>query len=100
MNLLDLMTPERLADPYVMYRQLRSLDPVFRAQGVFGVGAWMVTSHALCSQVLRSKTFGKEGDKVVAPEVLALIPQEASDLAERRKHSMLFRDPPQHTRLR
>jgi cytochrome P450 len=100
MNLLDLLTPERLADPYPLYRQLRSLDPVFRAPGVFGLGAWLVTNHALASQVLRSKQFGKEGEKVVAPELLAQIPQEASDLRARRKHSLLFRDPPQHTRLR
>lgn len=32
--------------------------------------------------------------------MLARIPQEASNLAERRKHSLLFRDPPAHTRLR
>jgi cytochrome P450 len=100
MNLLDMMTPERLADPYPIYAQLRRMDPVFHAPGAFEVGAWLVTSHAVCSQVLRSKQFGKEGDRVVAPEILAKIPQESADIVERRKHSMLFRDPPVHTRLR
>ena len=100
MDLTMLMTPERLADPYPLYAQLRALDPVFRAPGAFGVGAWIVTGHALCSQLLRSKQMSKEGDRVVAPEVLAQIPQEGAELAARRKDSMLFRDPPAHTRLR
>jgi cytochrome P450 len=100
MQLTDFLTPERLADPYPMYRQLRALDPVFRAPGVFGLGAWLVTDHALCASLLKSKAFGKEGERVLSPEVLAQIPQESTDLAERRKHSMLFRDPPGHTRLR
>ncbi|HVV82160.1 MAG TPA: cytochrome P450 [Kofleriaceae bacterium] len=100
MKLTDLVTPERLADPYPLYAQLRAMDPVLWMPGAFGVGAWMVTSHAICSQLLRSKQFGKEGERVVAPEVLARIPQQASDLVERRRHSLLFRDPPAHTRLR
>lgn len=95
-----LISAEQIADPYAMYRQLRAMDPVLRVPGMFGLGGWVITSHALCSQLLRSKQFGKEGERVLAPEALAKIPQEATDLAERRKHSMLFRDPPAHTRLR
>ena len=49
MNLADLLTPERLADPYSVYRQVRAIDPVLHVPGVFGIGAWLVTGHALCS---------------------------------------------------
>jgi cytochrome P450 len=54
----------------------------------------------VCAQVLRSKSFGKEGEKVLSPEALSRIPQERSELSARRRNNMLFRDPPDHTRLR
>src|SRR4051812_3552650 len=94
------MGPEFLADPYPFYRNLHSMDPVLWAPGVFGLGAWIVTGHAACGTVLRNKHFGKEGHKVLPPDKLAQIPQESVELAERRRSNMLFRDPPDHTRLR
>ena len=92
--------PEFLADPYPFYERLRGMDPVLWMPDLFGIGGWLVTDHAVCSSVLRSKSFGKEGHKVVPPEKLALIPQESAEVAERRQSNMLFRDPPVHTRLR
>ena len=94
------MGPEFLADPYPAYERLRALDPVLWVPGIFGIGAWVVTEHATCNAVLRDKRFGKQANKVLPPEAIALIPQEAAAIVERRKHSMLFRDPPDHTRLR
>jgi cytochrome P450 len=94
------LSPEMLADPYVLYRTLRANDPVLRVEGIFGLGAWLVTSHAVCASALKSKSFIKEGDRVLPPEKLALIPQENPEMAERRKSNLLFRDPPVHTRLR
>jgi pimeloyl-[acyl-carrier protein] synthase len=92
--------PQFLADPYPFYEMLRGADPVSWMPGLFGIGGYLVTSHAVCASVLRSKQFGKEGHKVVAAEKLAHIPQESAEVAERRKSNMLFRDPPDHTRLR
>ena len=92
--------PQFLANTYPFYENLRSADPVLWMPDLFGIGGWIVTGHAACSAALRSKHFGKEGHKVVAAEKLALIPQESAEVAVRRKHNMLFRDPPDHTRLR
>jgi cytochrome P450 len=92
--------PDFLANPYPFYEGLRSADPALWMPDLFDVGGWIVTGHAACTAVLRSKHFGKEGKGVVAPEKLAKIPQESADVAERRRHSMLFQDPPDHTRLR
>jgi hypothetical protein len=94
------LTPELLADPYRMYRLLHERDPVLHVPDLFGVGAWVVTSHAVCSSVLRGKHFIKQGETVLPPEKLALIPGERTELIERRKANMLFTDPPVHTRLR
>jgi cytochrome P450 len=92
--------PEFLANPYPFYERLRSVDPVLFMPGIFGAGAWMITRHALCSALLRSKQLGKEGHRVLSPETMALIPQESLVMVERRRTNMLFRDPPDHTRLR
>ena len=97
---LTMMGPEFLTNPYPFYERLRSLSPVLRAPGAVELGAWIVTSHSACSTALRSKQFGKEGQKVLPPEKLAMIPLERLDLVDRRRNNMLFRDPPDHTRLR
>jgi cytochrome P450 len=94
------LTPELLADPYPMYRLLHERDPVLWMPELFGVGAWLVTSHAVCAAVLRGKQFIKQGEQVLPPETLARIPHQQTELAERRKSNMLFADPPVHTRLR
>ncbi len=100
MDLQSLATPELLADPYPFYERVRALGPVVPAPGAFGLGGAIVTGHAICSAVLRNKQFGKEGERVLAPEQLARIAQEQPELSEKRRQSMLFRDPPAHTRLR
>ncbi len=92
--------PQFLVDPYPFYDGLRGADPVLWMPDLFGIGGWIVSGHAACSAALRSKHFGKEGHKVVPPEKLAAIPRESAEVWERRKSNMLFRDPPDHTRLR
>src|SRR5262245_25521055 len=91
---------EFLSNPYPMYAMLRANDPATYAPGIFGLGAWLFSTHALCSSALRSKHFIKEGRTLLPPERMVLIPQDSADPAERRRSSMLFRDPPHHTRLR
>ena len=93
-------SPEFLRDPYLFYRMMHATDPVLQMPGLFGIGGWLVTSHAVCGAVLKDKRFGKEGDRVLSPEILAKIPSENTELKERRKSNLLFRDPPDHTRLR
>jgi hypothetical protein len=99
-GVLGLLGPGTLANPYPMYEMLHGAGSTVFMPGLFQIGAWVIGSHSACSQILRSKSFGKEGHKVLLPEVLARLPQEAVELAERRRNSMLFRDPPDHTRLR
>jgi cytochrome P450 len=91
--------PEIVADPYGFYEMVRSAGPV-AALPMFGAGGFGVTGHSTVNAVLRSKHFGREAAKVVPPDKLALIPQEQSETADKRKGNMLFRDPPVHTRLR
>jgi cytochrome P450 len=99
---LSRLGPQFVADPYPFYDAVRGAGAggVTWMPGAFGVGAWMVAGHAACSAALKSKHLGKEGHRVLPPERLALLPQEGAQVAEHRKVNMLFRDPPDHTRLR
>ncbi len=83
--------PEFHADPYPAYRRLRELDPVHQTP----LGLWILTRYDDVLMSLRDARFGREG---FAPLLEAAYgsPGEAGTLPR----SMLFQDPPDHTRLR
>lgn len=90
-----LLVPEGRADPYPRYRKLRELAPVHRSE----LGpVWFLTRWADCNFVLRDHRFGK-GDMTSGRQLLfnpELPPREQSFMGD----SMLFVNPPDHTRLR
>jgi cytochrome P450 len=98
--LLAMLEPEFLQDPYPVYAALSRASPLFYAPQGFGLGAFVATEHAVCSSALRSKQFGNEVEKLLPPEKLAQSSQSSAKLHEIRQRSMLYRDPPDHTRLR
>ncbi len=98
------LTPEGVADPAPLYRHLRSTAPVHRS----ATGAVFVTRYEDCARVLHDARFGKNPEGAEP----GLVP-EADDAARRfreeqrerlraehRAASMLFLDPPAHTRQR
>jgi cytochrome P450 len=83
-------TPEFRADPYPVYARLRAQDPVHRT----ALGLWVLTRHEDVATVLRDPRFSREGfEAAFAVDGTAAEPN-------RRQPSMLYRDPPDHTRLR
>jgi cytochrome P450 len=92
-------TPEGRQDPYGRYRALREAAPVYRS----GIGMVVCTRYEECQLVLRDPHLGKEeveseervrerfGHLEIFPRILELT-------TERR--SLLFLNPPDHTRLR
>jgi cytochrome P450 len=98
-----LATPEGRADPYPRYAQLRENWPVHRlvleAPGS-SVGTWVLTRFDHCQTVLRHPRVGKDFNAMqrrwgLSGEELAAQQAFSSD-----RPSMLFLDPPDHTRLR
>jgi cytochrome P450 len=87
----DPLLPEFHADPYPFYRRLREEDPVHRSP----LGFWVLTRYDDCVTALRDPRFGREG---FAQLLTAVYGDGAEGGALPR--SMLFRDPPDHTRLR
>jgi pimeloyl-[acyl-carrier protein] synthase len=84
----DPQDPAFLDDPYPTYARLRAEDPVHRA----ATGEWWITRHADVANVFADRRFGKSAPPVPArPGVLGGDPIPPS---------MLFQNPPAHTRLR
>lgn len=83
--------PEFNADPYPHYHRLRETDPVHEV----APGIYLVTRYDDAVELLRDARFGKDGYQ-------ALLAARFGDDRTRPglAVSMLFRDPPDHTRLR
>jgi len=90
-GLFDPSRPEFHADPYPFYHRLRSTAPVYQSP----MGFWVLTRYDDCVLALRDQRFGRDGFE----QMLAVAYGDEKE-AGRLPRSMLFRDPPDHTRLR
>jgi cytochrome P450 len=94
LSLYHLLDPDVLANPYPLYKRLRSEDPVHWDPYLH---AWVVTRYADVVEVLRRFS----AERTHTPEKLALLGmEELTPIARVMVRQMLFLDPPQHTRVR
>ena len=91
-RLLDPFAPETLADPYPLYARLRAEAPVQKSP----TGAWLVLGYDAALAILRDHAhFSVEHGKH------AISYGAGPTTIERGlENVMLFKDPPDHTRLR
>ncbi len=99
---LNPFLPEVIADPYPVYRHYRETDPVH-----WGIaanrqlsGAWYLFFYQDVMQVLEDRRFGREGYKVRDDIETAPVPKAYKGFSSMVTNWMVFRDPPNHTRLR
>jgi pimeloyl-[acyl-carrier protein] synthase len=85
------LLPEFHANPYPFYRRLREEDPVHHSP----LGIWVLTRYDDAVMVLRDPRFGREGIAELQEARLG-----ADSVRPASTRDMLFRDPPDHTRLR
>src|SRR5258708_10981110 len=94
LSLYRLLSPEVLADPYPLYRELRTHDPVHWDPFLH---AWVVTRYVDVVKVLHECS----ADRTPTPEQLAAIGLSTiGPIAKVMVNQMLFMDAPAHTRLR
>src|SRR6476469_7342534 len=94
LSLYQLLDPEVLADPYPLYRRLRTEMPVPCDPYLH---AWEVTRYAGVVTVLHHFS----AKRTPTPEQLAAIGlNELAPVAQVMVKQMLFMDAPDHTRLR
>ena len=92
--------PEVHEDPYPMYERLRREDPVHRSE----LGIWVLTRHADVLALLRDPRTSRDPRRSERVELLRATAGsvEVDQLLDEEEAapSMLFVDPPDHTRLR
>ena len=94
LSLYHLLDPEVLADPYPLYHQLRSHDPVHWDPYLH---AWIVTRYEDVITVLQRYS----ADRSPKPEYFEMLgAPEVGPIAKVMIKQMLFMDAPGHTRLR
>jgi len=84
-------SPAFHADPYPAYHRLRTREPIHESP----FGFLVISRHEDCMAVLRDQRFGREGFEQLFQSVYG-----EEEERHRIPRSMLFRDPPNHTRLR
>jgi len=89
--LFDPYLPAFHANPYPFYHRLRTQDPVHHTS----MGFWVLTRYDDVVMVLRDPRFGRRGFHPMIASAYA-SPTNPDPLPP----SMLFQDPPDHTRLR
>lgn len=101
-----LASPRRRRDPFAAYARLRRLDPVHHSP----IGVWILSGHAAVAAALRDPRLSSD-ERHLDPSTLHLGPLrrvlgrggealEHGPFFERVPGLLLFRDPPDHTRLR
>lgn len=98
----DPFDPAWRADPYAVYAELRERNPVHRSP----LGFWVFTRHADCLAVLRDRRSSSDARTADPERLSALRSIDPGDLSGGASEILaemapfLFRDPPDHTRLR
>lgn len=86
------LVPEFYSDPYPTYRALREQDPLHQCPD----GSWFLTRYADLDRIYRDRrSFSSDKKAVFAPKF-----GEQSPLYEHHTTSLVFNDPPYHTRVR
>jgi cytochrome P450 len=98
LSLSNLSRSETRANPYPLYHELRSEDPVHWDEPM---GFWVLTRHADLTSALKDKRFVKgRGVEAARGRLLPEGRDVARPVFEAFSRSMLYADPPYHTRLR
>lgn len=88
------MSPAGALDPYPHYARLRDAAPVFKSS----IGMWVLTRYDDCRTVLRDARMGKDWPGFMAASGIDDWREHVS--VSDGEHSLLFANPPEHTRLR
>lgn len=99
---LNPFLPEFIANPYAFYSRYREEDPVH--WGISSnprlLGAWYLFRHEDVVKVLEDSRFGREARRVREDSEAPLVPPAYKGFQSMVSNWLVFRDPPNHTRLR
>jgi len=100
--LFNPFSSEFRSDPYTIYQYYRLYDPIHWGAAPTPTlpGSWYITRYADVVTVLKDPRFGRELRRILPPDSIPPLPDALRPFVEMAGQWMLFRDPPDHTRLR
>ena len=90
-------SPEAVANPYPMFKQLREQNPIQRMELLDG---WVLTSYDDVVRVLKDPRFSADRRKARTPLLAEALKAQEEMGPVANTQTMLSADPPEHTRLR
>ncbi len=96
-GLINVLSPENRANPYPLYEQLRSEDPVLWDDFL---GRWILTGYADVLACLRDPRLSAERVGALRTQLPQEVVEKIRPMERVFESWMLFLDPPDHTRLR
>lgn len=103
-DLFDPMSSEFQQDRYAVFKEMRTHHPIYKEpETEFGGRSftrWHFMAYEDVLLMFRDKRFITDLNKIVSSEQLPPVPEEVQALDESQRNMMLYRDPPDHTRLR
>ncbi len=87
---IDLNSPTHAIDPYPIYRQLRETESAYQTSFTGpGGGMWLITRYADVASLFKEAHYSNDMSRIIPAEQLLPL-----------SRALVFRDPPDHTRLR
>jgi cytochrome P450 len=98
----NVFEPEFRVDPYRYYRRLRQEDPIHWGTSYepFISGMWHIARYADITRILKDPRFVHQLPSEERAAMVAKLPAEMQLYLTLSGQSLLFADPPAHTRLR
>ncbi|WP_414583063.1 cytochrome P450 [Scytonema sp. PCC 10023] len=93
----DLFTEEALLNPYPLYNQIRSLDPVYFSEDG---GFWFLTRYKDVEAALNDPRLSSHLKVLHARQLQNLDISIITNFIKLMEHMLIDKDPPEHTRMR
>ena len=89
--------PEIIANPYPSYNDLRAQDPVHWNEPL---GSWALTRYSDVMEALRDRRMSADRISAYSGRIPEPVQEKMAPIIRIFSNTMLFSDPPNHTRLR
>ncbi|MFC5648176.1 cytochrome P450 [Paenibacillus solisilvae] len=86
-------------NPYSEFAAARAQHPILWHE-LLGVTTWLATGYKEVEAILKDSRFVKEAGRAISPERLPVYSERIAPVMQLMHNMMLFRDAPDHTRLR
>lgn len=93
----DLFAPEALANPYLLYKQMRETDPVYYSESL---GYWVLTQHAAVEAALKDERLSADRSALFIHQIGDLDISLIQNFLKLIGNMMIEKDPPEHGRMR